>query len=177
MAGAATGGIRRRDIDMVRNGVRFTPAARTTLREELSLRSGDRLLVSIGNLYPVKGHRHLIDAMGHLADRHPSLHLAIAGRGDLADALALQARALGLAHRVHFLGLRSDIANVLAAADVFVLPSLSEGLPLALLEAMLAGRPIVASAVGEVGATLDGGRAGALVPPGDSEALGAAIDG
>ena len=77
---------------------------------------------------------------------------------------------------MHFLGLRQDIANILAAADVFVLPSLSEGLPLALLEAMFAARPIVATAVGDVPVALAGGAAGQLVPPGDPTALARAID-
>jgi len=75
------------------------------------------------------------------------------------------------------LGLRADVANLLAGADLFVLPSLSEGLPLALLEAMLAGQAIVATAVGEVPTALAGGRAGVLVPPGDAAALAAALAG
>jgi len=92
------------------------------------------------------------------------VHLAIAGRGDQDEALRAQAAALGVADRLHLLGLRADVANVLAGADVFVLPSLSEGLPIALLEAMFTGCPIVASDVGDVRAALDEGRAGMLVP-------------
>ena len=74
------------------------------------------------------------------------------------------------------MGLRPDVANVLAAADVFALPSLEEGLPLALLEAMLASRPIVASNVGEIGAVLANGKAGLLVEPRDSAGLAAALN-
>jgi glycosyltransferase involved in cell wall biosynthesis len=168
--------VRRSRIAMIRNGVRFVPADTSTLRDELSLGPNDRLLVCLGNLYPVKGHGHAIEALAMLADRHPGLHLAIAGRGELADSLAGQARAHGIGERVHLLGLRADVAAVLAAADLFVLPSLSEGLPLALLEAMFAGRAIVATDVGEVCSTLDNGRAGVVVPPGDGAALAAAID-
>ena len=84
---------------------------------------------------------------------------------------------LGVGGRVHLLGLRADVAAVLAAADLFVLPSLSEGLPLALLEAMFAARPIVATDVGEVRSTLDDGRAGVIVPPGNAAGLAGAIDG
>jgi glycosyltransferase involved in cell wall biosynthesis len=168
--------VRRSRIEMVSNGVRVAPAGRSTLRDELSLGPDDRLLVAIGNLYPVKGHRFAIEAVARLAHRHPTLHLAIAGRGDLDGALAEQARAQGVGHRVHLLGLRADVAAVLAAGDLFVLPSLSEGLPLALLEAMFAERAIVATDVGEVGAALDHGRAGVLVPPGDATALTAALD-
>jgi glycosyltransferase involved in cell wall biosynthesis len=169
--------LRRSRIETIPNGVRPQPPDAPTLRGELGLGPDARLLVAVGNLYRVKGHAHLVDAMALLVRQHPALHLAIAGRGDQAEPLAARARALGLAGRVHLLGLRADIANLLAAADVFVLPSLSEGTPLALLEAMFAGRPIVASDVGEVGAVLEGGHAGVLVPPGNAGALAAAVHG
>jgi glycosyltransferase involved in cell wall biosynthesis len=158
------------------NGVRPAAAQAGTLRDELRLAPSDRLIVAVGNLYPVKGHRHLIDALARLGERHARVHLAIGGRGDLAEALTAQARGLGLADRVHLLGLRSDVPAVLAAADIFVHPSLSEALPLAILEAMWAGRPIVASDVGEIGVVLGRGEAGVLVEPGDPSALAAALD-
>ena len=163
-------------ITTIANGVRYVRPERVTLREELGLGPGDRLLVAVGNLYPVKGHATLIDALGRLAQRHPRLHLAIGGRGDLAPSLASRARDLGIADRVHLLGLRPDVPALLAAADAFVLPSLSEGLPLALLEAMFSGCPIVASDVGEVGVALARGEAGLLVPAGEPAALAAGID-
>ena len=163
-------------IATIPNGVCSAHADNSTLRPELRLDSEDRLLLAIGNLYPVKGHALLIEALALLAPEHPLLHVAIAGRGDLAAALAEQARHLGIAHRVHFLGLRDDVPNLLAAADVMVHPSLSEGLPLALLEAMFAGKAIVASATGEIPAALNWGTAGVLVPPGDVRALAAGID-
>lgn len=158
------------------NGVQHVRPERVTLRDELHLKPDDLLLVSIGNLYPVKGHQYLIDALALLADRYPTLHCAIGGRGELAGALAARARDHGLASRVHLLGLRSDVAALLAAADVFALPSLSEGLPLALLEAMFARCPIVASQVGDVGVALAYGEAGVLVEPGNAAALAAALD-
>jgi glycosyltransferase involved in cell wall biosynthesis len=163
-------------IATVPNGVPRIRAGRPSLREELGLDDGARLLVAIGNLYPVKGHVHLIDALALLADRHPNVHVAIGGRGDLADALATRARDHGVSERVHLLGLRSDVGSVLSSADVFVLPSLSEGLPLALLEAMFAGCPIVASDVGEIGVALAHGEAGVLVRPGDPRALADSLD-
>ena len=169
-------GISRARIEIIPNGVRHVVPERSRVREELYLGAGDRLLVAVGNLYAVKGHRHLIDALALLVPRHPRLHLAICGRGDLEGALSAQARDLGITSRVHLLGLRSDVAGVLAAADIFVHPSISEGLPLALLEAMFAARPIVASAVGEIGSALADGTAGLLVPPCDPAALASAID-
>ena len=163
-------------VQIIPNGVPCRRPERVTLRKELRLPSHARLIVSVGNLYPVKGHVHLVDALARLADRHPSLHVAIAGRGDLEDDLAARARAHGLANRLHLLGLRSDVSAVLAAADIFVMPSLSEGLPLAVLEAMFAGCPIVASNVGEIATVLDDGKAGVLVEPGNPAALAGAID-
>jgi glycosyltransferase involved in cell wall biosynthesis len=156
--------------------VRFTPPQRVTLREELHLGPDDRLVVAVGNLYPVKGHVNLIDAFGLIASRHPTLHIAISGRGALADTLMARARAYELQHRVHLLGLRSDVSAVLAASDIFALPSLSEGMPLALLEAMFARCPIVASDVGDVSIALENGHNGLLVPPGDPLSLAESID-
>jgi glycosyltransferase involved in cell wall biosynthesis len=169
-------GIRRARIRTIANGVEHVQAEHSTVRAELQLTADDRLIVAVGNLYPVKGHRYLIEALGLLADRHPRLHVAISGRGELHDALAAQAEVLGIADRVHLLGLRSDVASVLRAADLVALPSLSEGLPLALLEAMFAGRAIVASDVGDVRVALADGTAGIVIPPGDVTALAAALD-
>lgn len=168
--------VRRSRIDTILNGVRATIQPRSRLRDELRLARDERLIVSVGNLYPVKGHQHLIDALGMLSARHPRVHLAISGRGEMADALTARARVLGLHDRLHLLGLRSDVPAVLAAADVFVLPSLSEGLPLALLEAMFATCPIIASDVGDVAVALAHGDAGILVEPGDAVALARALD-
>jgi glycosyltransferase involved in cell wall biosynthesis len=169
-------GVRRSRIRTVANGVHYVPPVRSTLREELRLESDDRLIVAVGNLYPVKGHRHLIDALGLLAERYPSLHVAICGRGHLRDTLAGRALELGIADRVHLLGLRDDVPAVLAAADIVALPSLSEGLPLALLESMFAGRPIVASDVGDVRAALADGTAGIVVAPGSASAIAGAME-
>jgi glycosyltransferase involved in cell wall biosynthesis len=167
--------IRPSRMDIIPNGVRYAPVVRSSLREELRLLSSDQLVVTVGNLYPVKGHTHLLDAVALLATRYPGLHVAVAGRGELEHQLRERARTLHIGDRFHLLGLRSDIANVLTAADVFVLPSLSEGVPLALLEAMFAGRPVVATTVGEVPTVLDGGRAGVLVPPENPAALANAL--
>jgi glycosyltransferase involved in cell wall biosynthesis len=157
------------------NGARLTPVAQSSLRDELKLGRADFVAVAVGNLYPVKGHGFLLEALALLAERFPRLHVAIAGRGELEGPLLARALALRVGDRFHLLGLRSDIGNLLAGADLFVLPSLSEGLPLALLEAMLATRPIVATTVGEVPTVLNGGRAGVLVPPGDAAALAGAV--
>jgi glycosyltransferase involved in cell wall biosynthesis len=169
-------GVKRSRILTVPNGVRYVAPERVTLRDELGLHADDCLIVAVGNLYPVKGHQHLVDALALIATKYPRLHVAIAGRGGLDDVLRSRAADFHLTDRVHLLGLRSDIPAILAAANVFALPSLSEGLPMALIEAMFAARPIVATEVGEVGVALDGGQAGVLVEPGNVHALAAALD-
>ncbi|HEV8410909.1 MAG TPA: glycosyltransferase, partial [Gemmatimonadaceae bacterium] len=160
-------------IAVIPNGIRACAAEKPSLRRELSIPPADTIILSVGNLYEVKGHQYLIDALA-LLPASTRAHLVIAGRGDLADSLVERATALGVAARVHLLGLRDDIPNLLASADLFVHPSLREGLPVALLEAMLAGRAIVASDVGEIGSALSDG-AGMLVPPANPEILAASI--
>jgi glycosyltransferase involved in cell wall biosynthesis len=168
--------LRRGSVAVVPNGIRPRHPVTAGLRRELGLRPGDRLLLAVGNLYPVKGHGDLVAALGQLAVRHPSLHLAIAGRGELDATLRRDAIARSVGDRVHLLGLRDDVADLLASADAFVLPSRSEGLPLALLEAMFAGLPIVATRVGEVPTALANGAAGLLVEPGHPSELAGAIE-
>lgn len=163
-------------VTVIPNGIQAARVHRFTLRAELGLVAGDRLALSVGNLYPVKGHRYAVEALARIADRHPELHLAIAGRGELREPLLALARSLGVGGRVHLLGLREDVPDLLAASDLFLMPSLSEGLPLALLEAMAAGCPVVASAVGEIPGVLEHGAAGTIVPPGDAAALARALD-
>ena len=101
--------------------------------------------------------------------------MAIAGRGEEEENLRRLASELGIADRVRLLGLRDDIDRVLAAGDLFVQPSLSEGLPLAVLEAMSAGLPIVATRVGGVGEAVVDGETGLLVEPGDAPGLALAV--
>jgi glycosyltransferase involved in cell wall biosynthesis len=166
----------RKRVLTVPNGV-LPPDTRhpAPLREDLGLADRDVLIVAVGNLYPVKGHRYLIEALSLLRDRHPEAHVALVGRGELFEPLTALARERGVADRVHLLGFRPDIGSVLAAADIFAMPSLSEGLPLALLEAMRAGLPIVASGVGGIPGALADGDAGLIVPPGDAGALADAL--
>jgi glycosyltransferase involved in cell wall biosynthesis len=105
----------------------------------------------------------------------PEATFVIAGEGPQRLELESRARELALSERVLFLGHREDVPALLASCDFFVLPSLFEGLPLALLEAMSAGKPIVASAVGGVGEAIIDGKTGLLVPPGRPELLANSI--
>ena len=160
-------GLPSRVVACVPNGVAPLPGDRSRVRAELGVRDADRLILAVGNLYPVKGHRVLIDAAGMLSTMHglPGWRVAIAGRGGEEELLHQRIRALTLDRHVSLLGLRSDIGDLLAAADVWVMPSLSEGLPMALLEAMFAGLPIVASNVGGIPSLIQDAITGVLVPP------------
>jgi glycosyltransferase involved in cell wall biosynthesis len=130
------------------------------------------IVLAAGRLAPQKGFASLLEAAWRWRDLDPAPLLAIAGDGPLAGTLAGQAAPLGRA--VRFLGQRGDVPALLAAADVFVLPSLWEGQPLILQEALRAGRPVVATRVGGVPG-LTGPDAAVLVPPGDPDALAAAV--
>lgn len=140
-------------------------------RREMNLPEIDRVVGVVGNLYPVKGHQYLIDAIPKVLDQCPKTSFVFAGRGHLESDLKLQVNRLGLEKHVHFLGLRQDISRILALLDVFVLPSLSEGLSMAILEAMMAGKPVIATSVGGNPEIVVDRETGFLVPPKDSHAL------
>ena len=133
------------------------------------------LLLALAALVRRKGLDVLIEALRRLAAEGPPPRLWIAGEGPERGALEAQALRAGLGDRVRLLGRREDAADLLAACDVFVLPSRREGLGVAALEAMAAGRPVVASRVGGLAAAVLDGRTGLLVPPEDPAALAAAI--
>ncbi|HET6437206.1 MAG TPA: glycosyltransferase [Anaeromyxobacter sp.] len=132
------------------------------------------VFVTVGRLVPEKNQAAALEAVASRRLRSLSAHLLVAGDGPLREALAGRARELGVADRVHLLGSRRDVARVLAAADVFVLPSTYEGHPLSVLEAMAAGKPVVATAVGCVPETVSGAT-GRLVVPGAAGALESAM--
>ena len=126
-------------------------------------------------LIPRKGIDVLLEATARLVGRGVDLAVWIAGEGPERAALERQAQRLGLAERVRFLGERRDVADLLAAADVVVMPSRREGLGIAALEAMAAARPVIASAVGGLREAVVDGRTGILVPPDDPAALAEAL--
>jgi glycosyltransferase involved in cell wall biosynthesis len=134
-------------------------------------RSGRPIVLTVARLDEQKGHSYLLEAAAQV----PEAQFVLAGDGPLRASLEAQARALGVEERVKFLGYRSDIANLLADCDVFVLPSLYEGLPLSILEAMSAGKPVIATHIGGTDEVVIAGETGLLVPPADSVALATAI--
>jgi glycosyltransferase involved in cell wall biosynthesis len=131
----------------------------------------------VARLAPQKGHAVLFDALPAVRQVVPDLHVRLVGHEELSTTAELRSRAAarGVEDIVTFEGFRADVADVLADLDVFVLPSLWEGFGLVLLEAMAAGRPVVASAVGPIPEIVVDGVTGLLVPPGDPAALADAI--
>jgi glycosyltransferase involved in cell wall biosynthesis len=133
-------------------------------------------ILTVANLRREKAHEVLFGAIARIAPRHPSIHLRVAGDGPRAAELMALAASLGIADRVDFLGHRDDVPTLLAEADLFVLPSRSEAFPNAVVEAMAAGLPVVASGVGGLLELVESGRTGVLVAPDDPRALADAIE-
>ncbi len=134
------------------------------------------LILTVGRLTEQKGHCYLIEAVAAVLPMYPNIEFLLVGEGELADELEAQAEQSGYGDHIHFLGRRNDVLALLAEADMFVLPSLWEGLSIALLEAMAAGKPIVATAVSGTTQVMAHGQTGLIVPPADGAALAAAIN-
>lgn len=152
------------------------PADTAACRAELLAAGAGPLVVAVGNLLQAKGHVHLVGATRLLTEQWPGLRVAIVGRlGDGAEAVRARIAAEGLGERVALTGQRRDVAALVSAADLFVLPSLTEAMPLALLEAMSAGVPVVATRVGGVPEVVEDGVTGRLAAPRDEAGLAEAI--
>jgi glycosyltransferase involved in cell wall biosynthesis len=144
-------------------------------RAREGFRDDQVLFVCVARFAAQKNHSLLLNAFAQGPASNPNAHLVLVGEGILREQLMEQARNLGLAGQIHFLGLRTDIPEVLGAMDVFVLSSDWEGNPLSVMEAMASGLPIVSTAVGGVPDLIANGREGFLVPPGDVKALSGAM--
>jgi glycosyltransferase involved in cell wall biosynthesis len=172
------------EISIVPNGVdldRFSPHRSSQDTAEVRASLGiplDAFLIGVvARLEPEKGHRHLLEALPAIVEAVPNAWLLLVGEGSQADALRAQASSLPAAarERVVLAGFLTDVEAVTQALDVAVMPSLREAQGLALLEAMAARRPVVASAVGGILETISDGVDGLLVPPADPQALAAAV--
>jgi glycosyltransferase involved in cell wall biosynthesis len=151
-----------------------TTMSREAMRTSLSVPADAIVACIIARLTEQKGHRYLFDAIAS-APAFASLHLLVVGSGELDDELRALAETRGLSARVHFLGARRDLGNLLQASDIFTMPSLWEGLPLSMVLAMGGGLPVVATAVAGIPEVVRDGETGLLVPPADAAALTAAL--
>lgn len=167
-------------VAVILNGVdtRRYPAAadRKELRSRLGFGDDACLIAVVGTLKEQKGHRYLVEAGKEILSKRQNLHFLFIGDGPLLQELNRQAAESGLTERIHFLGNRDDVPDLLAASDLFVLPSLWEGLPMALIEAMASGMPIVATRVSGTQKAIIHEESGLLVPPGDPGELAGAIE-
>ena len=154
------------------------PEARSRIRRSLKIGETTPLLGVIGNVIPRKGLIHLVGAMPKILSTMPEARLlVVGGRDQLPYAVRVRAvaRRLGVADCITWVGQRDDVQEILAALDLYVLPSLEESMPLSILEAMASGLPVVASAVGGIPECVVAGETGLLVPPRRSGPLAEAI--
>jgi len=178
VAGAHRERLAPRSVDVIPNAV--TPVStlseheRTELRRELTGATQRPLLIAVGRLLPPKAYPDLLTAMRLVIEKRPDAYLAIVGGGEAFDDLLAQIKTLSLSGNVALLGERGDVPRLLAAADLFVSSSQREGLPLAVLEAMSAGLPVVATAVGDLPRLVTPQR-GVLVPVHQPKALADAL--
>jgi glycosyltransferase involved in cell wall biosynthesis/protein-tyrosine-phosphatase len=170
-----TTGYKRSAVVPIHNGVDLNNVRATRdrddVRRELGIPPGTLLVGTVGRLSPVKAQRDLLRAAQRILRKERDARFLIVGDGPLRQALAATAAQLGVDRACRFLDSRDDICDLAAAMDVFVLPSLHEGIPMALLEAMALGRPVVATAVGGVPEVVTDRVNGLLVAPGDDRAL------
>jgi glycosyltransferase involved in cell wall biosynthesis len=172
-------GIRESVFTVIHNGVPLTSGCSEQVRREFGCAESDIVILAVGNLDTRKNHRMLLEALVRI--QHDGLavpwRVIIAGGrgGDQHSQLLEYVRSQRLEDRVHIVTERNDIADLQALADIFAMPSLWEGLPMALLEAMVAGKAIVASATAGIPEAIVNGREGILVPPGDLDALAAGL--
>lgn len=166
---------------LIRSGIKLSsypaPVDRAAVRAGLGLGPGDLVVLSVGNAKPQKNPGHFLEAAARLAPRHPEARFVFVGGGEALEDLRTRARARGLEKICLFTGWREDSARLLAAADVFALTSLWEGLPRALVEALRTGLPAVCYATDGVTDILRDGVNGRCVPPGALDAFCAALSG
>jgi glycosyltransferase involved in cell wall biosynthesis len=156
----------------------FTSHSNTSkqqFRKSLGIPDNVLLLGSVGRLHPSKGFSDLISALVKIKSKLKSVKVIIVGDGKLSNNLKLQVKYDKLSDAIEFIGLRNDVPDILSALDIFVLPSLWEAFGIAILEAMAAGKPVVATSVGGIPEVVIDGETGILVPASDPDALANAI--
>ncbi len=161
---------------MVHSGVTAPHViAGKSIRTEFGIGPSEKLVGTVGELVEAKGQRHLIEAVPIILEKIPTAKFMIVGGGELESELREQALRLGFAEFFVFAGFRDDVGNCLDALDLFVLPSIMEGLNNSIVEAMMMGIPVVATNVGGIPEIVKSGETGLLTPPGDPASLAEAV--
>jgi len=173
-------GVSANNIALIPNGIAVDTSFSqddSWLKEQFDIPASVPVCCAVGRLSEVKGYRYLIESMAQAAAMGSEIHCLIVGEGDLEGPLKDQIKELGIDNRVRLLGGRDhqEVLRIVHTCDFFVMPSLSEGTPLALLEAAALSRPVVASDVGGIPAVVTDGENGLLVLPGDVTALSQAL--
>jgi glycosyltransferase involved in cell wall biosynthesis len=166
-------------IEVIENGIELeryeVPRDRRALRQRIGLDPERSYIANVARLHPIKDQAMLLRAFAEVAAARPDVDLLLVGDGALRGPLGRLAEELGVAGRVRFLGVRSDVPEVLAAVDIFALTSICEAASLTLLEAMASALPVVATAVGGTPEIVRDGLDGVLVPRGDAHATASAF--
>lgn len=163
------------DLSPFRDRPAGPPAPGGGLRSSLGLGEDDFVVIQVARLDPIKDHRTAVAAVARVRESHPDVKLLIVGDGPERDAIASMIVAHGVDESVRMLGTRRDVADLLGVADAFLLTSLSEGIPLTVIEALAAGVPVVTTDVGGVGEVLGEPPVGLTAPAGDPEKLASAL--
>ncbi len=163
-------------VEVIYNGVNLAPFSngrpdRLAVRREIGVGADDLVLLQVARLNYLKDHATALRTLGRLRRERPTARLVLIGEGEERRAIEALIQKLDLSANVRMLGLRSDVDRLLAAADVFLLTSISEGIPLTLIEAMAAGVPVVSTNVGGVPEVVEDSQTGLLAPAGDDAAL------
>lgn len=160
-----------RKIHVINNGIDLSRFKKNVLvqkvREELGIIGDSKVIGTIGRLGYVKGHKYLLLAAEKIVELNKAVKFLIVGDGPLRSKLTDKAKSLGLIDHIIFTGYRKDIPELLSIMDIFVLPSLKEGFPMVLLEAMAAKKPVIATRVGAIPNVIKNNENGILVEPGD----------
>jgi glycosyltransferase involved in cell wall biosynthesis len=159
-------------IDMEKYGIHIDTAEK---KRSLGLDPNARAVGVIANLHEYKGHRSLIEAAHLVTKSFPAVQFVLVGDGPMRPEIEAMIASLGLSRHVFLLGRREDVSGILASVDVYVHPSFQEGFSYAILEAMAAGKPVIAAAVGGNPEAVVHGETGFLVPPGNTHQLAEAI--
>jgi len=172
-------GVPAEKIEVVRSGLDLKAFSASTkradIRSELNVNDEQRLIVYVGRLRPVKGVEYGIKAFAKALEQNPNMHFALAGEGEQRTYLQTLTSELGIDDNVSFLGVRNDLPDLLSAADIVLLPSLNEGFPRTAIEAMAAGKPVIATRVGGSPEAIADGKTGILVPSKDIDAMSSAL--
>ena len=165
-------------IKVIHHGIdyqKYSETNNTDLRNQLGISQQDLIIGFIGRLSVQKGVKYMLDAFSLVAEKFKDVHLVIAGTGELEGMVKEFVTKFNLENRIHLLGFRKDIPNLMRTFDIFLLPSLWEGFGIVLIEAMAAGKPVVATDTSSIPEIVEDGRNGILVLPENANAISNAL--